>query len=37
MNENEVRERAWAMPLTSPIYPRGPYRFMKREFLVISY
>lgn len=37
MNENQVRERAWAMPLTSPIYPRGPYRFMKREFLVISY
>ena len=33
----DVRRQAWAMPLTSPIYPRGPYRFMKREFLVISY
>ena len=37
MKLNEVREQAWAMPLTSPIYPRGPYRFVKREFLVISY
>ena len=37
MMESEVREKAWAMPLTSPIYPRGPYRFVNREFLVISY
>ncbi len=37
MNENKVRETAWAMPLTSPIYPRGPYRFRNREYLVISY
>ena len=37
MNEKDVRANAWAMPLTSPIYPRGPYRFMRREFLVISY
>ena len=37
MNANQVREQAWAMPLTSPSYPRGPYRFVDREFLVISY
>ena len=37
MKTKDVRAQAWAMPLTSPIYPRGPYRFMKREFLVISY
>lgn len=37
MKEAEVRKQAWAMPLTSPIYPRGPYRFMNREFMVISY
>src|SRR3546814_1199773 len=37
MNQKEVLERAWAMPLTSPIYPRGPYHFVNREFLVISY
>jgi len=25
------------MPLTSPSYPRGPYRFVDREFFVITY
>jgi acetoacetate decarboxylase len=33
----EVRSRAFAMPLTSPAYPPGPYRFVDREFLVITY
>ena len=37
MNADDVRRTAWAMPLTSPSYPRGPYRFVNREFLVISY
>lgn len=37
MNADNVRRSAWAMPLTSPSYPRGPYRFVDREFLVISY
>ena len=37
MNEDEVRERAFAMPLTSPAYPRGPYRFYNREFFIIAY
>jgi acetoacetate decarboxylase len=37
MKENEVRERAFAMPLTSPAYPPGPYRFIDREFLIITY
>ncbi len=37
MNEQEVRERAFAMPLTSPAYPRGPYRFVDREYLIITY
>jgi acetoacetate decarboxylase len=27
MNEAEVRKRAFAMPLTSPAYPPGPYVF----------
>ena len=26
-----------SMPLASPSYPKGPYRFINREFLVISY
>lgn len=37
MEEREVRERAFAMPLTSPAYPPGPYRFVNREYLVITY
>jgi acetoacetate decarboxylase len=26
-----------SMPLAGPSYPAGPYRFIDREFLVISY
>ncbi len=37
MNLNDVKANAFAMPLTSPSYPRGPYRFMNREYLIISY
>ena len=37
MKEADVRKRAFAMPLTSPAYPPGPYRFLQREFLVIAY
>ncbi len=37
MNETEVRNRAFAMPLTSPAFPPGPYRFINREFLIITY
>jgi acetoacetate decarboxylase len=37
MKEAEVRSRAYAMPLTSPPYPVGPYRFCNREFLIITY
>ena len=37
MNEDEVRERAFAMPLTSPAFPPGPYRFVNREFFIITY
>ena len=27
MEAPEVKERAFAIPLTSPSYPGGPYRF----------
>jgi len=37
MTESDVKERAFAMPLTSPAFPPGPYRFVDREFLVITY
>ena len=28
MTEEEIRKRAFAMPLTSPAFPPGPYRFI---------
>jgi len=37
MMQCDVRRRAFAMPLTSPAYPPGPYRFRQREYLVIAY
>ena len=37
MKAQDVRQNAFAMPLTSPAYPPGPYRFVDREFLVITY
>lgn len=37
MQEKQVLERAFAMPLTSPAYPPGPYRFVNREYLIITY
>ncbi|MFV8075369.1 acetoacetate decarboxylase, partial [Enterobacter cloacae complex sp.6730661] len=32
-----VLSRAFAMPLTNPAFPPGPYRFVNREFLIITY
>ncbi|MDQ0474672.1 acetoacetate decarboxylase [Labrys wisconsinensis] len=37
MTPEEVRRNAFAMPLTSPSYPPGPYRFVDREYLIITY
>jgi len=37
MDAAEVRRRAFAMPLTNPSFPPGPYRFVDREYLIITY
>jgi acetoacetate decarboxylase len=37
MTEDEVRTCAYAMPLTSPAYPKPPFRFIDREFIIIAY
>ena len=37
MNQDDVRRRAFAMPLTSPAFPPGPYRFTDREYMIITY
>jgi acetoacetate decarboxylase len=37
MNETQLRKEAFAMPFCSPSYPPGPYRFINREFFIITY
>lgn len=37
MKEEDVVRRAFAMPLTNPSYPPGPYRFVDREYMIITY
>jgi acetoacetate decarboxylase len=37
MKIDEIRAKASAMPLTSPSYPKGPYRFYDREYLIVTY
>ena len=37
MRIDDVKRRAFAMPLTNPSYPPGPYRFVDREFFVVTY
>jgi len=37
MNIADVKRNAFAMPLTSPAFPPGPYRFVNREFLIVTY
>ena len=37
MTEEEVLANAFAMPLLSPAFPPGPYRFVDREYLTITY
>lgn len=36
MTRDEILQ-APSMPAFSPSYPRGPYRFMRREYLIITY
>tara|TARA_R110000868_G_scaffold13516_4_gene62913 strand:+ start:7531 stop:8268 length:738 start_codon:yes stop_codon:yes gene_type:complete len=37
MNLQQIRNTAFAMPLTNPSYPPGPYKFVNREYMIISY
>lgn len=34
---NQIKKNAFAMPFCRPTYPPGPYRFINREFLIITY
>src|SRR6516162_2950247 len=37
MDEAMLRKAAYAMPLNNPSYPPGPYRFIDREYMIITY
>jgi acetoacetate decarboxylase len=37
MRKEVIRQKAFAMPFSNPTYPPGPYRFINREFLIITY
>ncbi len=37
MKIDDVRAKAFAMPLNNPAFPRGPYKFYNREFIILSY
>jgi acetoacetate decarboxylase len=37
MRHETVRASAFAMPLTNPAFPAGPYRFVNREYFIIQY
>ena len=37
MEPADVVKNAFAMPLTSPSFARGPYRYINREYLIITY
>jgi len=37
MDVKSVLSNAFAMPITNPAFPMGPYRFIDREFLIITY
>jgi len=37
MDFDSIRKSAFAMPVHNPAYPRPPYRFINREYFIISY
>jgi acetoacetate decarboxylase len=37
MDDLSVVKAAYAMPLNNPSYPPGPYRFVDREYMIITY
>jgi len=37
MEAEDIRRSAFAMPISSPSFPRGPYRYVGREHLTITY
>ena len=36
MKHDDILRQA-SMPIASPSYPRGPYRFIDREYFIVTY
>jgi acetoacetate decarboxylase len=37
MRASDLRDNAFAMPVTQPAYPPGPYKFRNREYMILTY
>ena len=37
MDIETIRQRAFAMPFTAPAFPPGPYRFIDRQYFIVTY
>jgi len=37
VTKDDIRNHAFSMPLHNPAYPRPPFRFVDREYFIISY
>lgn len=37
MQVSEIRQNAFAMPMHNPAFPKPPFRFSRREYLIITY
>jgi acetoacetate decarboxylase len=37
VTEEDIRNNAFAMPVLNPAYPRPPFRFVNREYFIVSY
>ena len=37
MKIEDIKNSAFAMPLTNPAFPPGPYRFFNREYIIVTY
>jgi acetoacetate decarboxylase len=37
MKIDQIRKHGYAMPFHNPAYPKPPFRFVNREFFIISY
>ncbi|WP_427308478.1 acetoacetate decarboxylase [Cupriavidus sp. H39] len=37
MKIEDIRRNAFAMPMHNPAYPRPPFRFLRREYFIVSY